>query len=74
MITVPIFYTVPGMITRTTYPKLTSTTFIYFKLFQIYSNLSIQIHLKTTLKFENFLSMKVRFLHKDSRTVEFVFL
>jgi hypothetical protein len=25
------------------------------------------------MKFENFLSRKVRFLHKDSRTVEFAF-
>jgi hypothetical protein len=74
MILVPSFYTRPQMLLLTTYPKFTCRSFIHFKLFQIYSNCSIQYHLKTTLKFENCLSIKVRFLHKDSRTFEFVFL
>jgi hypothetical protein len=74
MISVPFFYTRPGMLLLTTYPKFTCISFIHFKLFQIYSNCSIQDHFKTTLKFENYLSIKVRFLHKDSRTVEFAFL
>jgi hypothetical protein len=61
MISVPIFYTRPGMLLLTTYPKFTCRSFTHFKLFQIYSNCSIQDHLKTTLKFENCLSTKVRF-------------
>jgi hypothetical protein len=69
----PFFYTSLGMITLTSYPKFTSRAFIHFKLFQIYSNWSIQDHLNTTLKFENFLSIKDRFVHMDSRTVEFAF-
>jgi hypothetical protein len=73
MIWVPFFYTSLGMIILTTYPKFTSRALIHFKLFQIYSNWSIQDLLKTTMKFENFLSRKVRFHHKDSRTVEFAF-
>jgi hypothetical protein len=74
MISVPFFYIRPGILLLTTYTKLTFRSFIHFKLFQIYSNCSIQDHLKTTPKFENCLSIKVRFLHKDSRTVEFAFL
>jgi hypothetical protein len=74
MISVPFFYTRPRMLLLTTYPYFTCRSFIHFKLFQIYSNCSIQDHLKTTLKFENCLSIKVRFLYKDSRTVEFAFL
>jgi hypothetical protein len=74
MISVPFFYTRSGMLLLTTYPKFTCRSFIHFKLFQIYSNCSIQDHSKTTLKFENCLSIKVRFLHKDSRIVEFAFL
>jgi hypothetical protein len=58
MIYVPFFCTVPKMIMLTTYPKFTSIAFRYFKLFQIYSNRSIQFHLKTVLKFENSLSKK----------------
>jgi hypothetical protein len=62
-----------GMITRTTYPKFTSTTFIHFKLFQIYSNWSIQIHLKTTLQFENFFSRKVRILTRTPEQLSLYF-
>jgi hypothetical protein len=74
MISVLFFYTRPGMLLLKTYPNFTCRSFIHYKLFQIYSNCSIQDHLKTTLKFENCLFIKVRFLHKDSRTVEFAFL
>jgi hypothetical protein len=74
MISVPFFYTRSRMLLLTTYPKFTYRSYIHFKLFQIYSNYSIQDHSKTTPKFETCLSIKVRFLHKDSRTVEFAFL
>jgi hypothetical protein len=74
MIAVPFFYTRSGMLLLTTYPKFTCRSFIHFKLFQIYSNFSTQDHSKTTPKFENCLSIKVRFFHMDSRTVEFPFL
>jgi hypothetical protein len=61
MISVPFFYTRLGMLLLTTYPKFKCRSFIHFKLFQIFSNWSIQDHLKTALKFENCLSIKLVF-------------